>query len=208
VTGDHVDVIVTWNAQRSDGSTLEGEYEATIGPGTLTGSTHDVANPGPSKTSWTASDGPAKDCRAGSAPSPAPSPEQTEKALLEALSGHADLSDALVKVARLAANASAALDYGNDLATDFEVDFPADDDLLDLVEAAGFCAALRNADGTYVSPVMHALLPVILRMSAHVATLLTTDPRATQDPQTAHTYRTAIVRLMAVALGDALTVHG
>jgi hypothetical protein len=61
VIGHHLDVIVTWNAKRSDGSTLQGEYEATIGNGTLTGSTHDVTTPA-NRTTWTATGGPTKPC--------------------------------------------------------------------------------------------------------------------------------------------------
>ena len=195
VTGNQVDVIVTWNFQKSDGSTLEGEYEATISQGTLSGSTHDVSDPS-SKATWTASGGPTKDCSTsgGSNPS-AELPADPEEGLLNALSGYTDSGAVKEAIARIK-NINEATSNSKVLARDFRDKFPADSELVGFVQAAGLVAGARSANGKYTFPAVHALLPVALKMFAHAAN----DPASDE----ADMYRTAARRLIALAMGDAL----
>ncbi|MFK4296013.1 hypothetical protein ABH924_001150 [Arthrobacter sp. GAS37] len=161
VTGDHVDVIVVWNAKRADGSTLEGEYEATISAGTLTGTTHDVADPS-SHATWTATGGPTKDC-AGATATPTSSPTSTtltaaeaEQAILEALNGGTG-----VTIADL------SRDGGLAIHDDFQKLFPKTIDpyLGDLVFKAGVLASQDGSGGGPTFPGVRACMPIILRMA-------------------------------------------
>lgn len=192
VTGDHVDVIVVWNAQRADGSTLEGEYEATISAGTLTGTTHDVANPS-SHATWTATGGPTKDC-GGATATPTSSPTSTtvneseaERAILDALTNFQNGGTATT-VGPL------NISGGTAMRDDFEKLFPKiNDEASQVVFIAGVFASQDGSDGKPTFPGVRACMPIILRMAYNGVT----DP----DPAARASALLAARRLMVFLVG-------
>lgn len=172
VTGDHVDVIVVWNAKRADGSTLEGEYEATISAGTLAGTTHDVANPS-SHATWTATGGPTKNCaEATTTPTGAPTPtssatsttptgREAESAILDALKGGATVRMGPLDVRR-----------GTAILDEFDKLFPkkVDPKVDEAVWRAGVLASQDGSDGKPTFPGVRACMPIILRMAYNAVT--------------------------------------
>lgn len=166
VTGDHVDVIVTWNAKRADGSTLEGEYEATISNGTLTGTTHDVANPS-SHATWTATGGPTKTC----AGQPTPSESSTPGSLTDRGAEDALLKAASNGVIDLGNFSPQVLADGNKLVDDFRHEVSTlPQGFVSILTVAGGLAQQQSPGGATKYPSLVAMMPVILRMAFHAAT--------------------------------------
>ncbi|MCZ9883108.1 hypothetical protein [Arthrobacter sp. B2a2-09] len=162
---------MVWNAQRADGSTLEGEYEATISAGTLTGTTHDVANPS-SQATWTASGGPTKDC-SGATATPTSSPSSTTQS---AAAAESDILEALENPQNgskpaMGLNASG----GEAIVEAFKGLFPKNDEQANtLVFQAGLLASSDGSDGKPTFPGVRACMPIILRMAYNGVT----DPDA------------------------------
>jgi hypothetical protein len=191
VTGDHVDVIVTWNAKRADGSTLEGEYEATISHYTLTGTTHDVANPS-SHTTWTSSHVDTRLCNgAPSNPEP-PGPSSTAEEFWNFLQTLSD--DHLLTDGAASGLLEKALKDGKATEDEFESKMGRDPDGFDiraLTIAAGL-AQQKTASGASAYPSFVAVMPVLIRMTYHAHTDL--------DPQSRRNFMLASYRLIALLL--------
>ncbi|MGM7776968.1 hypothetical protein ACSVHC_13280 [Arthrobacter sp. KNU-44] len=181
VTGDHVDVIVVWNAQRANGSTLEGEYEATISAGTLTGTTHDVANPS-SHATWTATGGPTKACAGAtatptgsvtptSAATPTGSPTSTSSPAStdsNEAAAEAAILQALESTGHTSVPATEGLNTSGAQAIEgaFRGLFSKNDDVANaLVFQAGLLASSDGSDGRPRFPGVRACMPIILRMA-------------------------------------------
>ncbi|WAH99268.1 hypothetical protein [Arthrobacter sp. MMS18-M83] len=166
VTGDHVDVIVVWNAKRANGSTLEGEYEATISPGTLTGTTHDVANAS-SHATWTATGGPTKTC-AGATATPTSTPTSTT---LTKDAAEREILDALSNATVGGALGDLSTDGGKAMQAAFNKLFPKlNADASRLVYHAGVLASQDGSDGKPTFPGVRACMPIILRMAYNAVT--------------------------------------
>jgi len=201
VTGNHVDVIVTWNAKRADGSTLEGEYEATISEGALSGSTHDVDNPS-SHATWTATGGPTKRCdeTANALPTPSASPlsdYQAESQLLSALStDQLDLSGDPQGVIEQALTDG----YPTIMYIEGQVGrLPGA--LSAIVRLGAGLVQQKTAGGALAFPSVAAAMPIILRMAYDAA-----DAR---DKDVQNSLSTATTRLLALLITqDTYAVKG
>jgi hypothetical protein len=145
-----------------DRSTLEGEYEATISAGTLTGTGHDVAVPS-SHATWTATGGPTKTC-AGATAMPTSSATSTtlnegqvQSAILEALVNPPS--------SRTVIMGPLSLDGGTSMRAAFEKLFPKiDPEASGEVFRAGVLASQDGKDGNPTFPGVRACMPIILRM--------------------------------------------